>query len=117
MKRRRASGRQAAPRRHPGGQAGGRQDRRRRPVPVHVPQVVQPIIGGIEGLVPIETAAKFLGVKKSWLYALTSAPGSDLPLYRVGGRFVRFRLSELLAWAQRRDGGATPLEAEATGRG
>lgn len=69
-------------------------------VPTVVPLVQ---VGEHEGLVDIGTAAAFLRVPRSWLYTQSSSPTSGLPVYRLG-RHLRFRVSELLQWAKRKDG-------------
>lgn len=56
----------------------------------------------MEPYVNLDAAAAFLGVRPSWLYANHRALG--VPSVRIG-RMLRFRLSELTAWAEaRRDG-------------
>jgi excisionase family DNA binding protein len=51
----------------------------------------------MEPFVGIEEAARFLGVKRSWMYEQCRL--NKLPSHKVGP-FRRFRLSELEAWAQ-----------------
>ena len=48
-------------------------------------------------LVNIEEAAKFLDVPESWLYDRTRR--NAVPCVRLG-KYVRFNLQELLAWAK-----------------
>lgn len=52
-----------------------------------------------EPFVAIEEAARFLGVKVSWLYEQVRHPASKVPSYKVGA-FRRFKLSELDSWAR-----------------
>lgn len=56
----------------------------------------------MEGFVGIEEASRFLGVKVSWMYEQVRL--GRLPSYRIG-KFRRFRLSELEAWATRQADG------------
>ena len=57
-----------------------------------------------EQAVDVKTAARFLGVSPSLVYAYVER--KQIPHYRLG-RAVRFRISELEAWRQqfRVDGG------------
>jgi excisionase family DNA binding protein len=48
-------------------------------------------------LVSVEEAAKFLGVPESWLYDRTRR--NAVPCIRLG-KYVRFNLRDLLAWAK-----------------
>ncbi len=63
-----------------------------------------------EPFVDIEAAAKFLGVKVSYLYEECRL--GRIPSYKLG-KFRRFRLSELEAWATARQAGngQEPLRA------
>lgn len=47
-------------------------------------------------LISAEEAARFLGLKKSYLYKLTST--KQIPFYKYGGRVVVFDLIELQEW-------------------
>jgi excisionase family DNA binding protein len=51
-----------------------------------------------EGPVDVKTAARFLGVSASLVYAYVER--KQLPHYRMMGRLIRFRLSELAEWRQ-----------------
>ena len=53
----------------------------------------------MEPFVKIEEAAKFLGVKVSWIYEQVRL--DRMPSHKVG-HFRRFKLSELDAWARAR---------------
>ena len=52
----------------------------------------------IERPVDVKTAAKFLGVSRSLVYAYVER--KQIPHYRMMGRAIRFRLSELAEWRQ-----------------
>lgn len=52
---------------------------------------------GKKKLADIDEAATFLGVPKSWLYDRTRR--NAVPLIRLG-KYVRFDLTELEAWAR-----------------
>ena len=49
--------------------------------------------------VTVKTAAQFLGVSPSLVYAYVER--KQIPHYRMMGRSIRFRLSELAEWRQR----------------
>lgn len=51
-----------------------------------------------EALVDVKSAARFLGVSPSLVYAYVER--KQMPHYRVMGRTIRFRLSELDGWRQ-----------------
>ena len=51
---------------------------------------------GVESYVPIEDAARFLAVPLSWLYDADSK--GKVPSRKIG-KYRRFKLSELEAWA------------------
>jgi excisionase family DNA binding protein len=51
-----------------------------------------------EILVSVKEAAKFLGVSPSLVYAYVER--RQIPHYRMMGRTIRFRLSELAEWRQ-----------------
>ncbi len=48
--------------------------------------------------VTVKTAAQFLGVSPSLVYAWVER--KQIPHYRMMGRSIRFRLSELAEWRQ-----------------
>ena len=48
--------------------------------------------------VDVKTAARFLGVSASLVYAYVER--KQIPHFRMMGRAIRFRLSELEAWRQ-----------------
>ena len=52
----------------------------------------------VESSVDVRTAAHFLGVSPSLVYAYVER--RQIPHYRMMGRSIRFRLSELAAWRQ-----------------
>ena len=52
----------------------------------------------IERLVNVKQLAGYLAVPESWVYGHTAA--GDIPMVHVG-RYVRFRLSEVLDWLHR----------------
>lgn len=47
-------------------------------------------------LINLEEAARFLGLKKSYLYKLTST--KQIPFYKYGGRVIAFDPAALQAW-------------------
>lgn len=47
-------------------------------------------------LLTLDDAARFLGLKKSYLYRLTSA--KKIPFFKYGGRLVAFDRAALEAW-------------------
>lgn len=47
-------------------------------------------------LLTLEEAARFLGLKKSYLYNLTST--KRIPFYKCGGRRIVFDRADLQAW-------------------
>ena len=51
---------------------------------------------GFKELVNVKAAAQFLGVSRSLVYAYVER--KQIPHYRMMGRAIRFRLSELAAW-------------------
>jgi len=51
-----------------------------------------------ETVVDVKTAARFLGVSASLVYAYVER--KQIPHFRMMGRAIRFRLSELDAWRQ-----------------
>ena len=52
--------------------------------------------GGFEKSVDVKTAARWLGVSPSLVYAWVER--KQIPHYRMLGRAIRFRLSELDEW-------------------
>lgn len=54
----------------------------------------------IERLLTVKELAEILAVPESWIYGHTAV--GDIPTVRVG-RYVRFRLGDVLQWL-RRDG-------------
>ena len=60
---------------------------------------------GLEDMVGVKSAARFLCVSPSLVYAYVER--RQIPHYRMMGRCIRFRLSELEQWRQqfRVDGG------------
>jgi excisionase family DNA binding protein len=51
---------------------------------------------GLEAPVDVKTAARFLGVSPSLVYAYVER--KQIPHFRMMGRAIRFRLSELAEW-------------------
>ena len=62
---------------------------------VHQPDH-QPEILGYEAPVNVKTAARFLGVSPSLVYAYVER--KQIPHFRMMGRAIRFSLSELEKW-------------------
>lgn len=65
------------------------------------PSVGPPVSGrhtDFEQPVDVKTAARFLGVSASLVYAYVER--KQIPHFRMMGRAIRFRLSELQAWRQ-----------------
>ena len=60
-------------------------------------QIVEP--QAAEAPITVKAAAQFLGVSPSLVYA--SVERKQIPHYRMMGRSIRFRLSELAEWRQR----------------
>ena len=64
------------------------------------PSVRQPIdqreIHGLEAAVDVKTAARFLGVSPSLVYAYVER--KQIPHFRMMGRAIRFSFSELEKW-------------------
>jgi excisionase family DNA binding protein len=52
----------------------------------------------MDRLVTVQELSQVLAVPESWIYAHTAA--GDIPMVRVG-RYVRFRLADVLDWLQR----------------
>jgi excisionase family DNA binding protein len=63
------------------------------PVAADIPKVED-----FEKPVDVRTAARFLGISPSLVYAYVER--KQIPHYRMMGRAIRFRLSELDAWRQ-----------------
>jgi excisionase family DNA binding protein len=59
-----------------------------------IPQ--QPEGAGFEATVSVKTAARFLGVSPSLVYAYVER--KQIPHFRMMGRSIRFSLSELEKW-------------------
>ena len=55
-------------------------------------------IHGFEVPVDVRTAARFLGISPSLVYAYVER--KQIPHYRMMGRTIRFKLSELEKWRQ-----------------
>jgi len=53
---------------------------------------------GLESPVDVKAAAQFLGVSASLVYSYVER--KQIPHYRMMGRAVRFKLSELVTWRQ-----------------
>ena len=53
---------------------------------------------GLEYPVDVKAAARFLGVSPSLIYAYVER--KQIPHYRMMGRAIRFRISELAKWRQ-----------------
>ena len=62
-------------------------------------QVNQPEIQGFEVPVDVKTAARFLGVSPSLVYAYVER--KQIPHFRMMGRAIRFSISELEKWRQK----------------
>jgi excisionase family DNA binding protein len=61
--------------------------------------IVQHQIHGLEVPVDVKTAARFLGVSPSLVYAYVER--KQIPHFRLMGRSIRFSLSELEKWRQK----------------
>ena len=66
-----------------------------------------------ENLLDLNAAAAFLGLKKSYLYRLTSA--RKIPFYKYGGRLIMFDRAALESWRAARLQ-AVPTQAEQAAR-
>jgi excisionase family DNA binding protein len=62
-------------------------------------QVNQPEIQGFEVPVDVKTAARFLGVSPSLVYAYVER--KQIPHFRMMGRAIRFSISELEKWRRK----------------
>ena len=57
-----------------------------------------------EKLLDVQQLAEKLVTPKSWIYGRTRQRGPDaIPMIRVG-KYCRFRLSDVLAWLEKRQG-------------
>lgn len=63
---------------------------------LHQCSTPQPSITETKELITMEEAARFLGLKKSYLYKLTST--KQIPFYKYGGRVIAFDPADLQAW-------------------
>ncbi len=54
---------------------------------------------GLQEIVDVKTAARFLGVSPSLVYAYVER--KQIPHFRIMGRSIRFSLSELERWRQK----------------
>ncbi len=59
----------------------------------------RPEVAGFEAMVDVKTAARFLGVSPSLVYAYVER--KQVPHFRMMGRSIRFSLSELEKWRRR----------------
>jgi len=54
-------------------------------------------------LLSVDELAKSLNVPKSWLYSRTRQTGSDaIPRLKVG-KYIRFRLNEVMEWLEQKN--------------
>ena len=72
--------------------------------------ITQPGDTAANDLIDLEAAARFLGLKKSYLYKLTST--RQIPFYKYGGRLIMFDRTALESWRAARLQ-AVPSKAEA----
>lgn len=72
--------------------------------------ITQPGDTAANELIDLEAAARFLGLKKSYLYKLTST--RQIPFYKYGGRLIMFDRAALESWRAARLQ-AVPSKAEA----
>ena len=57
----------------------------------------------IDALMTVDELADYLRVPKSWVYGRTREKGPDA-IPRVScGKYIRFRLNEVLAWLDKRN--------------
>ena len=63
---------------------------------LHQGNAPQPSITEAKELITLEEAARFLGLKKSYLYKLTST--KQIPFYKYGGRGMAVDPAALQAW-------------------
>lgn len=62
--------------------------------------ITQPGETAANELLSLEAAAHFLGLKKSYLYKLTST--RQIPFYKYGGRLIKFERAALESWREAR---------------
>ena len=72
--------------------------------------ITQPGDTAANDLIDLEAAARFLGLKKSYLYKLTST--RQIPFYKYGGKLIVFDRAALESWRAARLQ-AVPSKAEA----
>ena len=72
--------------------------------------ITQPGDTAANDLIDLEAAARFLGLKKSYLYKLTST--RQIPFYKYGGRLIMFDRAAMESWRAARLQ-AVPSKAEA----
>ena len=58
----------------------------------------RPEVAGFEAPVDVKTAARFLGVSPSLVYAYVER--KQIPHFRMMGRAIRFSITELEKWRQ-----------------
>ncbi len=75
------------------------------PKPVSIPTIAEiPRNTSDDELQTLEELALKLKVKKSWIYAKTRETGaSSMPRVKLG-KYLRFRLSDVLAWIEQHQG-------------
>ena len=54
-------------------------------------------------LMTVDELAKFLKVPKSWIYSRTREKGSDSIPRVPCGKYIRFRLNEVLEWLDKQN--------------
>lgn len=75
--------------------------------------ISQPGDAAPQDLLDLDAAARFLGLKKSYLYRLTST--RQIPFYKYGGRLIMFDRAALESWRAARLQ-AVPTQAEHAAR-
>ena len=55
-----------------------------------------------QNLLSVDELSETLNVPKSWVYSRTRETGKDAIPRLMVGKYVRFRLSEVLEWLERR---------------
>jgi excisionase family DNA binding protein len=72
-------------------------------IPQQTPPIREPVangdFAGFEVPVDVKTAARFLGVSPSLVYAYVER--KQIPHFRMMGRAIRFSISELEKWRQK----------------
>ena len=63
---------------------------------MHAATLTRPEATAANELLSLEAAALFLGLKKSYLYKLTST--RQIPFYKYGGRLIKFERAALESW-------------------